>query len=282
MKKKFGADYAGETNELVYIVNDPHVRQMHGVQREKSTVHPHTFHGGREYAAEAAALQLGAEQDPATGELVVTVDVQNVNAGHALPTGMPFRHAILVVDADLDGDAMAQRGGPSVPAYGGEGDDEADLAGRPGKGYARVLGDDDGNLNVPFWRATTVVEDTRIPGADADRVVLRFAMPEADGQANVTARLIYRRTWRAMNLEKKWGEADILMATASGTVALSAELPEPPVDAPEVPVGGAAPSADTDAESPASDGCDCRVGDSSPAGALWMLPLLVLGLRRRR
>ena len=275
MKKKFGADYRGESNELGFIVDNPHVQQNHGILRRKSTIHPHTFHGAAEYVTEAAALGLGLAD--AGGALEVTVGIDNVNAGHGLPTGMPFRHAILVVEAQFDGASAALLSGPTVPDYGGVGDAPEDLAGRPGKGYAKVLGDGTGARNVPFWRATEVIEDTRIRGAESDEITFRFAAPPEGGEASVTARLVYRRAFREMVLTKGWDVEDIEMASDQATLELAA-APEPGADA-GAPDGGAA----ADSEEGRQDGCGCEAGagDSAPGMAL-LLVALGLGRRRRR
>ncbi len=266
MKKKFGADYFGEPDEEAFIVDNEHVQQNHGVRRKKATIYPHTFHGAKELVEEAAGVDLELADD--NGSLVVTVGIDNVNAGHALPTGMPFRHMLLVVEATADGAPLELSDGPVVPDYGGN------LAGRPGRGYARVLGDADGNRNVPFWRATEVLEDTRIRGAERDEVTLRFAGPEGGGEVSVTARLVYRRAFQAMMEAKKWNLDDTEIGLAEASAELSPAAAEP-IDA---GVPDAAPAADDDSEEGTSDGCGCAVGDR--AAPAWML--LLLGLLRRR
>ena len=269
MKKKFGRDYRGEPEPVdEYILDDDHVQRMHGVLRSSATRHPHEFHGADEYAKEAADLFVDGRREG--GELVVEVEVENTNAGHALPTGMPFRHALLVVEVSGNGFELDQTGGPVVPAWGGEGDSDRDLAGLPGKGYAKVLGDGTGAVNVPFWRATEVIEDTRVRGGDSDTVTLTFAVPEGVTEAVVKARLVYRKAFIDMARIKRWAMEDIEMA------AVETELDVTPTPDDEVVADGQAgddagndvgEGADVgDAGGPAGDGAAAGAGDDGPAG----------------
>ena len=296
MKKKFGAEYRGEPEgEYEFLIDDPHVRQMHGVRRPVSTVYPHGFRGGLDLIQEAADVGLEVSQDGRTGELVVTATVENVNAGHALPTGMPFRHMMIVVEATVDGEPAAQVGGSTVPDYGGTGDADDDFGGRPGKGYARVLGDGAGGRNTPFWKATEVIEDTRIRGGESDTVVLRFAAPAEDANASVRARLVYRRAFIDMIRTKKWDVEDVVLADVTAATELTAVELEPDacvdgcgdsdagvVDSPD----SDDPAADDDSESTkTSDGCGCSFASSQPPiGAAGLLALLLVRVvtRRRR
>ncbi len=266
MKKRFGPEYRGEPESRALIVSDEEVGRLHGVLRPTSTVYPHTFQGAAELIGEAAELELEARQ--AGDEILVTVTVANANAGHALPTGMPFRHLVLVVAAQAGGEALRQTEGPTVPDYGGE------LAGQAGRGYARVLGDGTGARNVPFWRATEVLEDTRIRALEQDRVQLRFARPEA-GEVVVAARLLYRRYFPEMVAAKGWSEPEVLMARTGARLRVEDEA-APPVVVPDASVADAA--ADAGAEDSAAEGCGCAsAGDPSAA----LLLLLLFGRRRR-
>ena len=289
MKKKFGKEYQGEDPGVDYILNDEHMQQMHGTLHPKSKIYPHTFHGAAEYITEAASLAVTAEQ--VGGEVIVKATIDNVNAGHALPTGMPFRHMILEITATADGAPMVQVAGPKVPDYGGVGSAPEDLAGKPGKGFARVLGDETETRNVPFWRATREIEDTRIGPADSDEVELRFEPPEAGGAAKISARLIYRRAFRKMVLERKWdsqGAAkdrvkDVVMNAAEADVTLTpwVKTKVEPTDA----GGDGGASGDSSGD---DSGCTSAgaAGPGSPGGSPWLvlgLALLAgLIIRRRR
>ncbi len=51
--------------------------------------------------------------------IVAAVEVRNVGAGHALPTGEPMRQVLLTVDATCDGRPLPAVDGDVVPAWGG-------------------------------------------------------------------------------------------------------------------------------------------------------------------
>jgi hypothetical protein len=73
--------------------------------------------------------------------------VDNFGAGHSFPTGISLRNAILWITATLDGQPLAQVAGPTIPFWASDdvpGDQPGDLAGQPGKGFAKVL---EGRIN---------------------------------------------------------------------------------------------------------------------------------------
>lgn len=90
-------------------------------------VHPpeqirkHTFRGPLEGTPRFidGALATGMNVSSTATELVVDVGIQNVGAGHAIPTGEPMRALVLVVQADACG-PLAPSGGMTVPDAGGE------------------------------------------------------------------------------------------------------------------------------------------------------------------
>lgn len=183
--------------------------------------------------ADAITLDLDAWVDG--GQLAVEARVANVGAGHAFPTGVSIRNAVLVVEATVDGVPLTQVAGPTVPFYGSAaGSSEPDdVAGRPGRGFARVL---EGRINgtgpvvapVLFIDAEAVQSDTRILAGEEDVSTYRFAL---DGlllpEAEVTARVLYRRAWRDLAVTKNWTETpsgdpvQTEVRTASQTVDLS-------------------------------------------------------------
>lgn len=162
--------------------------------------------------ADAITLDLEAWVDG--GQLAVEARVANVAAGHAFPTGVSIRNAVLVVEASVDGVPLTQVAGPTVPFYGSAtgSSQPDDVAGRPGRGFARVL---EGRINgtgpvvapVLFIDAEAVQSDTRILAGEEDVSTYRFAL---DGlllpEAEVTARVLYRRAWRDLAVTKNWTE----------------------------------------------------------------------------
>ncbi len=173
----------------------------------------HAFIGATpDTLADAVTLDLDARVDG--GALVVEARVANVGAGHAFPTGVSIRNAVLVIEARVDGQPLPRIDGPTVPFYGSAAGSNApdDVAGRPGRGFARVL---EGRINgagpvvapVLFIDAEAVQSDTRILAGEEDISTYRFAL---DGvlvpEAEVTARLLYRRAWRDLAVTKNWTE----------------------------------------------------------------------------
>ena len=171
----------------------------------------HSFIGSTaETLDDAIDVTLNATLD--VDALEVQVQVANVGAGHAFPTGVSIRNAVLVVDARVDGQSLPLLSGPTVPFFGSAdgGADPADVAGRPGRGYARVL---EGRINgagpvefpVLFIDAEAVQSDTRILAGETDISDYRFDISGVDaGDIQVEARLLYRRAWRDLAVTKGW------------------------------------------------------------------------------
>jgi len=177
----------------------------------------HAFIGSTpDTLAQAVDLELDAAL--VNGELSVQARVANVGAGHAFPTGVSIRNAVLVVEARVGGTALPLLEGPTVPFFGSAngGTSPEDVAGLPGRGYARVL---EGRINgsgpvrfpVLFIDAGSVQSDTRIAAGETDVSEYRFGLDAARGVApvatiEVQARLLYRRAWRDLAVTKNWTE----------------------------------------------------------------------------
>ena len=186
---------------------------MTGPNRPASQRTTHRFIGATpERLVENIDLRIEAVQD--NGLLVVTAEVEN-QCGHNFPTGISIRNALLLVEARVGAVELEQVDGPVLPFWASDdvpGTQPGDYAGRPGKGYAKVL---QGRINgegpvqqpVLFIDAETVLSDTAIPSGSTDRVELRFAIPpdlKDSAVASVDARLLYRRAWRALAVTKGW------------------------------------------------------------------------------
>jgi hypothetical protein len=181
-----------------YIVSGQ-VRASMGTERKPKDIYPHTFAGATpERLKGSARIHLTAEYEQ--DNLKVNVEVANVNAGHWLPTGEHTRNMILLVKTETeDGQQLGYIAGPTVPEWGGTGKAENDYAGKPGKGFARITGDNQGNINVPVWRATKIISDNRIKSKKADISRYSFLLPNGrqdDDSLYVTATLIYRADFR--------------------------------------------------------------------------------------
>ena len=146
----------------------------------------------------------------------VSVTLTNVGAGHDVPTDQPARHMLLIISAtDSQGQALSLQSGPRVPAWGG------DAAGRPGKGYAKILRDvaTGAAPAVNYWKQTLIDSDNRIPAFGSDTSTYSFAAPPTS-EVRLTARLIYRRTFSALAAAKGWTDPDIEMALRQTAVTV--------------------------------------------------------------
>lgn len=182
-----------------YIVSGQ-VRNSMGIARDPKAIYPHKFEGATPTRLQGS-VRLQIDSAATGNKLQVKIGVTNVNAGHRLPTGEHTRNMILLVRAENEaGDVLAQVAGPTVPSWGGDGSGENDYAGLAGKGFARVTGDDKGQINIPVWLATTIVSDNRIKAKDTDQSVYQFTLPrgwQEDQPVYITAKLIYRTDFRS-------------------------------------------------------------------------------------
>jgi hypothetical protein len=209
-----------------------------GIPRPSSQRHTHQFVGATGPTL-SDAIVLRSSVSDAAGVLRVRVEGENQGAGHAFPTGISIRNALLVISATLDGIPLVQASGPVVPFYGSDdvpGIQPGDYAGQPGKGFAKVL---EGRINgvgpvqmpVLFIDAEGVFADTAIPSGAIDLTEVELALPvgvvEGD-TVEVEARLLYRRAYRALAVTKGWtetpqgGPVEIEVAAESSRFQVSA------------------------------------------------------------
>ena len=184
-----------------------------GVTRPASQRHRHSFIGATPSTL-AGAITLSTVVTQLGNEILVTANVQNLGAGHAFPTGVEIRNAMLIVRAKKRGGApLAQAFGPTVPSWADDdvpGMQPGDFSGLPGKGYAKLLS---GRINgvgptvtpVLFIDAESLLSTT-IPAASTDSSSYRFTLPAGVNLADVDvdAKLLYRRAFRALSVTKGW------------------------------------------------------------------------------
>ena len=182
--------------------------------RPSSQRHAHTFVGATPDTLQAAIL-LNVSAADAGGRVSVDAQVTNAGAGHSFPTGVSIRNALLVVEATYQGQPLAQVAGPTIPFWADDevpGQQPGDYAGAAGKGFAKVL---QGRINgqgpvlqpVLFIDAEGVYANTLIPAGGSDLTHVEFQLPETalPGETvEVSARLLYRRAWRALAVTKGW------------------------------------------------------------------------------
>ncbi len=213
-----------------------------GVDRPGSDRRQHTFVGTTPETLQAN-LALSAHAHQVGNRLLVTASVDNFGAGHAFPTGVSIRNAILLVEARVGATELLQTAGPTVPWWADDevpGKQPGDWAGFPGKGFAKVL---EGRINgsgpvvrpVLFIDAEAVAENSVIPSRAVDTSIYEFALPEMlppGATASVTVRLLWRRAFRALAVTKGW-----TVDPRNGPIEIEVHRTEL-----EVPVRGTAPT----------------------------------------
>jgi len=151
-----------------------------GLSRDPKTIFSHLMTGAADVTLleNTASLTLDVWRE-GTEVRVMTV-VRNDRAGHHIPTDHPARNILLVVSAKgLDGQPLAMKWGDLVPAWGGEGDAAEDYAGRPGRGYAKILEELWTEIapTAAYWNPTVLREDTRIAALASDTANWGFEGP---------------------------------------------------------------------------------------------------------
>jgi len=178
-----------------------------GITRDYLPLHNHTMRGIQdvEFMQNAVTMETIAER---VGEqLDVEVSITNDNTGHHIPTDVPIRSMMLVIEVvDDEGTVLDLIEGSVNPDYAGE------YSGIPGKTFAKVLQDEwtGESPTVAFWRPVTIVEDTRIPAMATDTTTYSFAVPD-NKEVTVNVKLIFRRAFKELMQQKGWGDADIMM-----------------------------------------------------------------------
>ncbi|MCK4823159.1 hypothetical protein KA005_45785, partial [bacterium] len=146
----------------------------------------------------------------------VTVAITNTGAGHHVPTDFPGRQMILIVMVtDGQEQSLTQQGGNVVPIWGGP------QAGMAGTAFAKVLRDvETGEYPVvSYWKQTLVVSDNRIAALELDTSHYTFNIPDEAGDIQVSAQLIFRRTFQSIADQKGWDIPDIIMEENSLTLS---------------------------------------------------------------
>jgi hypothetical protein len=198
--------HMGPYGENVFCIWHEYVPAL---DRDPDTIGRHNIEGTTaEFLEEAVELTM--QVTPAGQQLEVEVSIENTETGHHVPSGESMRNMILLVDAWLEGEdplvnPLPDTGGQTVHDLGGIGDPaQGDYAGLPGKLYAKVLEDPNGNSPVMFTEAAAITSDNRIAALDTDTTQYSFTAPDEGGLVHVRARLIYRRTFRVLLDAKGW------------------------------------------------------------------------------
>jgi len=265
------------------------------VMRPPGEVRHHDFRGTTaEYLDNAVTMTMTAAVNGDSFEVSVTID--NDQTGHSVPTGVTIRNMILIVEAWRAEDdlVLTHTGTETIHDLGGVGDPaEGYFAGLPGRLYGKINHDADGNGPVFFTDATGIESDNRILALESDTTDYTFDVPADGGELHVRARLIYRRSWRALVDAKQWtldGHDNPLEDVQAPHFGHLMEEGEEVVTLPYEPLSDAGADAGADASVDsgppveADDGCGCATPGGSSGSGAWGVALLfaVLFARRRR
>lgn len=189
-----------------------------GRVRDPATIATHLMTAIADSALMASAAQLDLDAVRRDGVVEVAARVHNSGTGHHLPTGSPLRQVLLVVEAlDGEGRRLQLEGGPILPEW------TVDLAGRPGVAYAKILEESWTQVwpTAAYWSPTRIRSDTRLPALAEHVTRYRFAADQ-DIPVIVSARLLYRRAYRELAMQKGWNDPDLVMTTRTATLAATA------------------------------------------------------------
>jgi hypothetical protein len=193
-----------------------------GRPRDPRTLGNHRFFDGSQEEMLRRCLRVAVQPARRQDGIRVAVGLTADGVGHCVPTGFIDRQLLLVAEAtDAAGQPVAPRAGPLLPSAAG------DLAGKPGRLFARQLTDLDGNAPAPFWRPSRSLADTRLrPGQP---VLTEFVLPPRAERLRV--RLLYRRFWHAVARAKDWNEPDLCVYDRTSMLMNIPEQPAQPARA---------------------------------------------------
>jgi mono/diheme cytochrome c family protein len=198
-----------------------------GLERDPLTIPTHLQLGSRDSAFLASTVEMRTKPQLLSDTLKVNVEIENVGAGHHVPTDQPMRNLILLVRAvDSNGDELKYVGNNRVPYWGGRGDpSEGNYEGLPGKGFAKILYERNPQYisspraeiqkrisPAPQWRIVDIKQDNRIPAMATDISSYDFHVSGGELPITVTAELIYRRTFKNWAAMKNWTLKDVILA----------------------------------------------------------------------
>jgi hypothetical protein len=189
-----------------------------GIERDPHTLANHRFFDGSQEEMLRRAVKASATLERGPNCVRAKVRLWAEGVGHRLPTGFADRHLVLVVEgSDREGSLLRVRSGPKLPALAGP-----EREGQPGRLYARVLRDFDGNSPAPFWLAAPdSPPDTRLLPGHIDEMTFEFPAT----LTRLSLRVLYRRFWPEVARAKKWPDDDLLVLHREFTLALQHRVP---------------------------------------------------------
>lgn len=187
-----------------------------GIERNPNALHSHNMTIPAEMLQKSTLTMKATATNVSTSgnEITVNVTLTNDQTGHHIPTDSPWRQMILLVEArDSHGNMLTLKSGSTLPPWCGIGDYAGGYyAYMPGKAYAKVLKELWTNVvpAVSYWRHTTVDSDTRLAALTSDST--EYVFYTSGTGSTVTVKLIYRRAYIDVMVQKKWNSPDIIMA----------------------------------------------------------------------
>ncbi len=178
-----------------------------GKQRDYKSVRNHLMPGATDETLLQNSVTMTTTAQLEGNELLVEVSLTNDKTGHHVPTGVPLRHMILVMQAkDAAGNLLPLKDGPVLPDWTGN------YAEQAGRYYAKILEDEwtGESPTAAYWRNIHLVEDTRLAAWATDISRYAFKAP-LEGPITVEARLIFRRAFQELMAQKGWDDPDIVM-----------------------------------------------------------------------
>jgi hypothetical protein len=183
-------------------------------ERDPATIFSHAMPGAADVTLLRNAVTMTATAQREGDGILVEVSIVNDKTGHHIPTDSPLRNVLLVVTAkDGQGHALSLRDGSTLPDWAG------DYAGRPGKGFAKILEElwTEVSPTGAYWRQTRILSDDRIAAFATDTSRYIFTAP-ASGESSIEVKLIFRRAFYELMQQKGWAVPDIVMASFTATV----------------------------------------------------------------
>jgi hypothetical protein len=202
-----------------------------GLERKPDTIFSHLMPGAADPELLRNTVRLDVRAQRRGTRIEVDVSLTNANAGHAVPTGHPARNMLLVVDVvDAQRRALTSAGSQVIQEWGGAGSAPGDYAGRPGKGYAKILEDRWTGVvpTVAYWRPTSIRADTRLGAQATDVTHYAFLSPTTAGDVTVNATVVFRRAFKSLSDAKHWNTPDIEMASMKVLVRRGPSSSRPP------------------------------------------------------
>jgi hypothetical protein len=175
-----------------------------GIERDPRTLANHRFFDGSQEAMLRRAVKASVAFERRRDGVRAGVRLWTEGVGHRLPTGFVDRHMVLIVEGrDADGRTLTPHLGEKLPTAVG-----AELEGRPGRLYARVLQDFEEHRPVPFWLAAPdPPPDTRLAPGEVDESVFEFPA----SLTRLRLCVLYRRFWPEVVRTKHWPDREIVV-----------------------------------------------------------------------